>query len=156
IEWHLLHLYNPRIVVKESIMPGYPWLFKEKSAEGIHENEVIVPVPEKYLKNKNNKIVATHKALDLVAYLQSLKQTPLPDNSSTTFIPLENKKSNDKVSNESNESVLPDGATLYAQTCAACHQAEGNGLPGAFPALAGSKIVNDENPELMIKIILQG
>src|SRR5690606_25581455 len=23
-EWHLLHMYNPRIVVKESIMPAYP------------------------------------------------------------------------------------------------------------------------------------
>lgn len=25
-EWHRLHLINPRTVVPESIMPGYPWL----------------------------------------------------------------------------------------------------------------------------------
>src|SRR6185437_10050980 len=25
--WNLTHLYNPRILVKESIMPAYPWLF---------------------------------------------------------------------------------------------------------------------------------
>jgi cytochrome c oxidase cbb3-type subunit 2 len=30
------------------------------------------------------------------------------------------------------------------------------GIAGAFPALANSKVVNDEDPELMIKIILQG
>lgn len=29
-EWNLTHLYNPRILVKESIMPSYPWLFEEK------------------------------------------------------------------------------------------------------------------------------
>jgi len=27
-EWHVQHLINPRSVVKESIMPNYPWLMK--------------------------------------------------------------------------------------------------------------------------------
>lgn len=27
-EWHRAHLYNPRDVVPESIMPSYPWLFQ--------------------------------------------------------------------------------------------------------------------------------
>jgi cytochrome c6 len=35
----------------------------------------------------------------------------------------------------------PSGATLFEQNCAACHQAKGEGIAGAFPALAGSKIV---------------
>lgn len=30
----------------------------------------------------------------------------------------------------------PDGAALYAQHCVACHQANGQGLPGAFPTIA--------------------
>lgn len=30
------------------------------------------------------------------------------------------------------------GSRIYAQNCAACHQPEGQGLPGAFPPLAGS------------------
>lgn len=42
------------------------------------------------------------------------------------------------------------------QTCAACHQENGKGLAGAFPPLAGSAIVNDEDYELFIQIILQG
>jgi cytochrome c oxidase cbb3-type subunit 2 len=29
-EWHALHLVNPRAVVPESIMPGYPWLAERK------------------------------------------------------------------------------------------------------------------------------
>ena len=32
-EWHRVHLVNPRDVVPESIMPGYPWL-EENSLEG--------------------------------------------------------------------------------------------------------------------------
>ncbi|ODU90515.1 MAG: cytochrome c oxidase subunit II [Thiobacillus sp. 65-69] len=39
---------------------------------------------------------------------------------------------------------LPDlvarGEKVYAASCAACHQANGMGLPGAFPAISGSKI----------------
>ncbi len=29
-EWHRVHLINPRDVVPQSIMPGYPWLAKNK------------------------------------------------------------------------------------------------------------------------------
>ncbi len=35
IDWQLLHLYQPRAVVKQSIMPAYQWMFeyKEKPAK---------------------------------------------------------------------------------------------------------------------------
>ncbi len=33
-------------------------------------------------------------------------------------------------------SAAPDGAALYAQHCSACHQANGAGIPGAFPPIA--------------------
>jgi cytochrome c oxidase subunit 2 len=33
------------------------------------------------------------------------------------------------------------GKAAYEKNCAACHQPEGQGIPPAFPALAGSKIV---------------
>jgi cytochrome c oxidase cbb3-type subunit 2 len=40
--------------------------------------------------------------------------------------------------------------------CQACHQSNGEGLPGAFPPLKGSKIVLDDNPEMMVNIIMNG
>jgi len=40
----------------------------------------------------------------------------------------------------SKEELLAKGEQVYATNCAACHQANGQGLPGAFPALAGSAI----------------
>ena len=42
----------------------------------------------------------------------------------------------------SKEDLMKHGQEIYQRICIACHQAGGKGLPGAFPALAGSKIVN--------------
>lgn len=152
-EWHLLHLYNPRIVVKESVMPAYPWLFSEKSENQVSEKDVVVPVPAKFLRRSSGKIVASKEALALVEYLVALKQADIEGEPASGFIPAARK---DKPAADKDPAGLPDGAVLYSNTCAACHQADGKGLAGAFPPLAGSAIVNDASPELLIRIILQG
>lgn len=151
-EWHLLHLYNPRIVVKESVMPAYPWLFSEKSEKQLSEKDVVVPVPAAFLKPGAKKIVASREALALVEYLVSLKQADIGGEPANGFIPFVKKP----AAEGSGTAGLPDGAALYSNTCAACHQADGKGLPGAFPPLAGSAIVNDADPGQLIRIILQG
>ena len=48
-----------------------------------------------------------------------------------------------------------DGATVYAGTCAACHQANGEGTPGLFPPLAGSEYVTGD-PGRLIRLVLRG
>ena len=47
------------------------------------------------------------------------------------------------------------GDQIYASLCVACHQANGQGLPGVFPPLADSEWVKAA-PELSIKILLLG
>lgn len=42
----------------------------------------------------------------------------------------------------SKEDLIANGKAVYEKNCAVCHQANGQGLPPAFPALTGSKIVN--------------
>lgn len=152
-EWHLLHLFNPRIVVKESIMPGYPWLFEEKSTAMLTEKDVLVPVSPDLLENPDHKLVAKPEALALITYLQSLVQSNPGQNQGLDFIPSTRKK---KEQNGSGESLELDGLQLYSETCSACHQPSGEGIVGAFPALAGSSIVNDEDPNILIQIILSG
>ena len=49
----------------------------------------------------------------------------------------------------------PDGKALFLKNCAACHQATGKGIPGAFPALAGSKFVTGDHAELAT-VLLKG
>lgn len=47
------------------------------------------------------------------------------------------------------------GAQIFAATCAACHQADGNGVAGQFPPLAGSEWVNGD-PDQLVHIVLRG
>jgi len=50
---------------------------------------------------------------------------------------------------------LPDGKQVYATTCAACHQATGEGVAGVFPPLVGSEWVTGDEGKLA-RIILHG
>lgn len=68
-DWQLLHLYQPRLLVPESIMPSYPFLFdltEEQPASGgvkVPTGGWLAPHPE---------------AEDLLAYLLHLKEDPTP------------------------------------------------------------------------------
>jgi cytochrome c oxidase cbb3-type subunit 2 len=161
LAWNLVHLFNPRIVVKESIMPSYEWMFEMK--EQPDSADVIVNVPPQFLNGKPGKVVASRDALDLVAYLQSLKQTPLPDGTpSPDFLYKRNKQQAASAANnaagpgEPKQAPELDGAALYATHCQSCHQENGEGLAGAFPPLKGSKVVLDDNSEFMVNIIMNG
>lgn len=148
-DWHLVHLFNPRTVVGQSIMPAYSWLFKIK--EKADDGDVLVNVPEEFLEKKGQKVVATPEALQLVAYLQSLKQVKLPEVNRPAFLYKKEVPAADAAS-----PAAPDGAALYANNCQSCHQPNGEGLKGAFPPLKDSKVVLNDNPELMVSIIMYG
>jgi cytochrome c6 len=48
-----------------------------------------------------------------------------------------------------------DGKSLYMDNCSACHQVSGKGVKGAFPALAGSPLVQGP-PKVVITTVLNG
>ncbi len=150
--WHLVHLFQPRAVVAPSIMPAYPWLFEVKKELSPDDVEIIVP--DNYRKGITGKIVATKDALHLVAYLQALKQTPLPDGTPPTDFLYKREEKASAVSAENK--LLPDGKELYTNYCQSCHQANGEGLKGAFPPLKGSPIANGTDLELYVTIIMKG
>lgn len=72
--WHYMHLYNPRSVVGESIMPSYPWLFDIK--EEPDSDDTVISIPGEFAPEEG-KVVATEEAEALIAYLLSLKQVKL-------------------------------------------------------------------------------
>ena len=150
-DWNLVHLFNPRIVVAQSIMPAYPWLFEIKNVT--EKGDVIVNIPPQYLRGDTGKVVATKEALQLVAYLISLKQIKLPDGTASPefLYKRESKKQGGAAASEA-----LSGVELYTANCQSCHQENGEGLKGAFPPLKGSKVVVDDNPELMVNIIMNG
>ncbi len=50
--------------------------------------------------------------------------------------------------------VAADGAQLYGQSCAGCHGANGQGIPGAFPPLVDNPRMQDET--YVVKVIREG
>jgi mono/diheme cytochrome c family protein len=48
------------------------------------------------------------------------------------------------------------GATLYRTSCASCHQANGEGITGVFPPLAGNAVVNSDDSNKHIEVVLYG
>lgn len=77
-EWHRAHLYNPRDVVPESIMPSYPWLFhNDVDAESVPKKmaalrKVGVPYTDEDIANAAAKVEGMKEIDALVVYLQQL------------------------------------------------------------------------------------
>lgn len=143
--WQYIHLYNPRAVVKDSVMQAYPWLFEAKKNPA--HDDVVVPVPQGYAPPEG-KVVATQRAKDLVAYLLSLKQVAIPGVAAMAAPA-------PQPSGAAGAKAGP-GAQVYASHCASCHQLNGEGLPGAFPPLKGDPVVTDMDPARHIEIVLFG
>jgi nitrite reductase (NO-forming) len=71
----------------------------------------------------------------------AIQEMPIGDDSATSVMTLEER--------------IESGRRIFAQTCQACHQADGSGVPGSFPPLAGSDFLNN-NPRATISIVLNG
>ncbi|HSX84637.1 MAG: ccoO [Cellvibrio sp.] len=77
-DWHKVHLFNPRIVVPESIMPAYPQLYDNK-LDGKHTADkmralakVGVPYTEEDFAGAKRAVQGVTEMDALVAYLQNL------------------------------------------------------------------------------------
>lgn len=74
-DWHYLHLYDPRITSPGSIMPSFNFLFDTTTGEEPKTPLVTraIKLPDTYATSPT-WIVPNQKALQLVAYLQTLAQ----------------------------------------------------------------------------------
>ncbi len=77
-EWHRVHLNNPRDVVPESNMPGFPWLSENilSGDETGHKMEVLrklgVPYTDEQIATAKTAVAGKTEQDALVAYLQNL------------------------------------------------------------------------------------
>jgi len=103
-DWHYAHHFDPRMVVPDSIMPRFPWLYKGVDAKG-------KPIP-------------TDDAIALVAYIQKLGTNLGPwrknflyvsAGSSIPFVPA------------AVEDGVQEGKKVFVRRCIGCHGDTGNG-----------------------------
>ena len=77
-EWHRVHLINPRDVVPESIMPGYPWLAERPAdADSIRRKMRVLrtlghPYSDEQIEAAPAELEGKTEMDAIVAYLQSL------------------------------------------------------------------------------------
>lgn len=92
-----------------------------------------------------------HEDLSAVAtYLKDLAQQALQRTASAS-----NDKSTQTVSNPSTK-VLSLGAKTYEDHCVQCHLRQGQGVPGAYPALANNRAVLLDDPTNLVQSVLYG
>ena len=78
-EWHRVHLMDPRELVPESIMPGYPWL-ADNILDGkltpkklaLFRDDFGVPYTDEQIANATKDVQGKSEMDALIAYLQSL------------------------------------------------------------------------------------
>jgi cytochrome c oxidase cbb3-type subunit II len=160
--WQYIHLYNPRAVVPESIMPSFNWLFDV--VDRVPAGMAPVPLPKAYAP-PHGVVVPTHKAEALIAYLASLKQPPWAGSETAAGEPATAGMTNAEPMvnpTATTPGAAPTGydaakgAALYTANCSPCHQGSGEGLPGAFPSLKGNEVVNDDDATQHIEVVLHG
>jgi cbb3-type cytochrome c oxidase subunit III len=107
-DWQLVHLYNPRYVVPDSMMPGYRWLFH------------------------HNPNQPTQDALALVAYLNTLgraaqKAAAMAHPATAARLEPRSLEPRYAIPLAQPVSDLAEGAAVFQANCAGCHGADGSG-----------------------------
>ena len=157
VVWQYIHLYNPRAVVPQSIMPAFDWMFQvvDSAPPGVTP----VALPKVYAPT-HGVVVPRHDAQALVAYLLALKQPPFPGGADESSASIRGAGPTGAPASAAAPRAggydAAKGQTLFTATCAACHQTAGEGLPGAFPPLKGNPAVNDADPTEHIHVVLHG
>ena len=86
---------------------------------------------------------------DLKAMATYLKDRPSDPNAQRAVTQSSAPSTVDRV-------TLTGGAEVYADECSGCHTANGKGVPGLFPSLAGAPVVQQNDATSLIHVVLRG
>lgn len=121
----------PALGVKQDAIPGFirdtwfradaPGVYRGQCAELCGINHAFMPI-----------VVEVKPLEDYQAWLAGRKQQVAKAAAAATAA---------AGKSYSGEELKARGERVYTASCAACHQTDGRGVPGVFPALAGSKVV---------------
>src|SRR5467141_4633253 len=136
-DWQLTHLYNPRLVVRGSIMPPYPWLFSGSANQPTQEGLDLLAYLESLGRarqlsgfDQQALTASVHAATPDMAMASEPSARATPP---TVPIAMTGGYSDSApvLHPASNPDDLPEevsrGGTLFAANCASCHGSAGRG-----------------------------
>ena len=133
--------YMPALGVKQDAIPGFvrdTWfraeqvgVFRGQCAELCGKDHAFMPI-----------VVDVRTQADYLKWVDEQKKAMLA-------------KADDPTKEWQLADLTARGEKVFAANCAACHQANGKGVPGTFPALDGSKVVLGK-PEGQVDVVLHG
>ena len=120
----------PDLAVKKDSIPGFinenwakieePGIYRGKCAELCGRDHGFMPIVVKAVpQDEYDAFIAEQKASGQAAQNESTRQW-------------------------SKQELMARGADVYGQNCVSCHQKNGKGIPGMFPAIAGSDIATGD------------
>lgn len=131
----------PDLAVKKDAIPGFineswtiapePGIYRGQCAELCGKDHGFMPI-----------VVDVRSEEDFNQWLVEMKQAKAQASDAAT-------------KNWTLAELMAKGEEVYTRACAACHQPNGEGLPGAFPALKGSPLMVGD-PAVHIDVVLNG
>ncbi|WP_374567996.1 cytochrome c [Ideonella sp.] len=85
---------------------------------------------------------------DLQAMAVFLKDLPQHDTAP--------READHSADHSADDALLPQGAKLYDKHCASCHGDQGQGASGAYPPLAGNRMVTMNDPTNLVRVVVGG
>jgi len=131
----------PAFAIKQDAIPGFvntawtvvdtPGIYRGKCTELCGKNHGFMPIVVKVVEQEEYDLWVDNKKQEAI----KLAELTTKD--------------------WSTEELVQRGQEVYEKNCVSCHMAEGQGIPGIFPALAGSEIALYDK-ERHIEILMEG
>ena len=131
----------PAFAIKQDAIPGFvntawtvvdtPGIYRGKCTELCGKNHGFMPIVVKVVEQEEYDLWVDNKRQEAI----KLAELTTKD--------------------WSTEELVQRGQEVYEKNCVSCHMAEGQGIPGIFPALAGSEIALYDK-ERHIEILMEG
>lgn len=147
-DWQLTHLYNPRAIVPDSVMPAFPWLFDSSPAKPKKEAEDLLAYIKslgkaRQLAGNDPKQWTLSPDCDCPEDVKKIETTPVPLDASgatrTAGIPGFVVHLPDDPAKLA--ALQRKGAVIFAKNCQGCHgemgDGEGPAAEGIFPRPSG-------------------
>jgi mono/diheme cytochrome c family protein len=110
----------------------------------------------KYLKTGHNSISGATGPMAEEIALASSGMTDSDLNAIATYLKSLPGRNDDQQPVEAADPQMKAGAAIYRDQCSACHGLDGKGVPNLFPALANSSQLRSDDPQTLMRVILQG